>query len=109
MNMIPLQSIPSQNILTTLGGGQLVMLKLYTRRYGMFMDVYVNDVLEIGAVVCQNLNRIIRSRYLNRAVDFSGDFIFKDLQGNSDPVYTGLGDRYQLLYATDAELENLVG
>lgn len=109
MNLVPLQSIPSQNILTTLDGGQLVMLKLYTRRYGMFMDIYVNDVLEIGAVICQNLNRIIRSKYLNRAVDFSGDFLFKDLQGNSDPVYTGLGTRYQLFYVTDAELNILVG
>lgn len=109
MNLIPLQSIPSQKILTTLGGGQLVQLNIYTRRYGMFMDVYVNDVLEIGAVVCQNLNRIIRNQYLNRAVDFSGDFLFKDLQGSSDPVYTGLGDRYQLFYVTDDELDILVG
>jgi len=104
VNEIPLQAIPSQNVLTTLNNGQLVELKLYTRRYGMFLDVYVNAKLEIGAVICQNLNRIIRSAYLNRAVDFAGDFIFKDTQGVSDPVYTGLGTRYLLLYLTEEEL-----
>lgn len=104
MNLVPLQAIPSQNIITTLAGGQLVELKIYTRRYGMFMDVYVNGVLEIGAVICQNLNRIIRSAYLNKAVDFAGDFIFKDTQGSNDPVYTGLGTRFLLLYITEDEL-----
>lgn len=104
MNNIPLQAIPAQNILTTLNSGQLVELKLYTRRYGMFIDVYVNAELEIGAVVCQNLNRIIRSDYLNKAVNFAGDFIFKDTQGSSDPVYQGLGTRFVLLYFTEDEL-----
>lgn len=104
MNNIPLQAIPSQNILTTLDSGMLVELKLYTRRYGMFLDVYVNTKLEIGAVICQNLNRIIRSEYLNKAVDFEGDFIFKDTQGTLDPVYTGLGTRFLLLYLTEEEL-----
>lgn len=109
MNIVPLQAIPAQHILTTLDGGQLVQLKLYTRRYGMFMDVYVNGVLEIGAVICQNLNRIIRSQYLNKSVDFAGDFLFFDMQGNSDPVYTGLGTRFQLYYVTDAEVDILIG
>jgi len=103
-NLIPMQPIPAQNILTTLDDGQLVLLKIYTRRYGMFIDISVNGVLEIGAVICENLNRIIRNQYLNDAVSFGGDFVFNDTQGTSDPVYTGLGTRYQLIYLTAAEL-----
>ncbi len=107
MNLIPLQGRPSQNILTTLNNGQLVELKIYTRRYGMFMDILVNDTLVIGAVVCQNRNRIIRDTYLNKAVGFAGDFIWNDTQGSSDPQYTGLGTRYQLIYLSKADLAAL--
>lgn len=103
-NLIPMQAIPAQNILTTLDNGQLVLLKVYTLRYGMFIDVTINGVLEIGAVICENLNRIIRNQYLNDAVGFDGDFVFYDTQGSTDPVYTGLGTRYQLLYLTADDL-----
>jgi hypothetical protein len=106
-NLIPMQAIPAQNILTTLDDGQSVMLKVYTRRYGMFIDITINGVLEIGAVICENLNRIIRNQYLNDAVGFAGDFVFYDTQGNTSPVYTGLGTRYQLIYLTAAELAAL--
>jgi hypothetical protein len=118
MNLIPLQAVPAQNVLTTLDNGQAVELRLYTRRYGnaiypgvygptLYMDIYINNVLEIGAVICQNLNRIIRSTYLNEAVGFAGDFIFNDTQGTNDPAYQGLGTRYQLLYFTEADLTSL--
>ena len=106
-NLIPMQSIPAQNILTTLDDGQLVLLEIYTRRYGMFINISVNGVLEIGAVICENLNRIIRNQYLNDAAGFAGDFVFYDTQGNSDPVYTGLGTRYQLFYLTASELASI--
>lgn len=107
MNLIPLQAIPAQNILTTLDQGQVVELRIYTLRYGMFVDIFVNGELEIGGVICQNENRIIRNQYLNDAVGFSGDFVFYDTQGNTDPVYTGLGTRYQLLYFTADELASV--
>lgn len=109
MNIVPLQAVPAQNILTVLGGnGQTVMLKIYTRRYGpLYMDIYINGVFEIGAVICENLRRIIRNQYLNDAVGFAGDFVFQDLQGSTDPVYTGLGTRYQLLYLSEDDLASL--
>jgi hypothetical protein len=107
MNLVPMQAVPAQNILTVLDDGQLVQLRVYTRRYGMFMDVYVNGVLEIGAVICENLNRIIRSVYLNKTANFAGDFVFFDTQGSDDPVYTGLGTRYQLLYLSADDLASI--
>jgi len=106
MQTVPLLAVPSQKIKTTLAD-QIVELDIYQRRYGLFVDVYVNSVLEIGAVICQNLNRIIRSAYLNRNAGFSGDFVFNDTQGTADPVYTGLGTRYELLYLSADELATL--
>jgi hypothetical protein len=48
------------------------------------------------------LNRIIRDRQ-RLLVDagyrgFIGDFAMIDTQGRADPVYSGLGGRYQLVY-----------
>ena len=57
----------------------------------------------IAGVLCQNLNRIVRSLYLG----FVGDFMFNDNQGDTDPVYTGFGGRYQLVYFAPADLAAL--
>jgi hypothetical protein len=106
MLIVPMQPIPAQLIKTTLDN-QTVELNIYTRRYGLFIDVTIIETLEIGAVICQNLNRIIRSAYLNVQAGFAGDFIFNDTQGSSDPVWTGLGARYQLLYLSQDELTSI--
>lgn len=106
MYVVPLTAVPSQQVKTVLDS-QIVELDIYQLRYGMFMNVTVNGVLEIGAVICENLNRIIRDAYLNAKVGFSGDFVFQDLAGSTDPVFTGLGTRYRLLYITEAELESI--
>ena len=45
-------------------------------------------------------NRIVRDTYLG----FLGDLAFFDLQGEDDPYYTGLGDRWVLGYLTTADL-----
>lgn len=103
MLIVPLQPVPSQHVKTTLAG-QVVNLDVYQRRYGLYINVFVAGVLEIGAVVCQNLNRIIRDQYLNDEVGFAGDFAFVDLQGDNDPVYQGLGTRFQLAWLSPADL-----
>ncbi len=51
------------------------------------MDVLVNDVAIISGVICQNLNPIVQNGYLG----FLGDLAFMDMQGSSDPEYTGWG------------------
>lgn len=99
MVIIPLQAIPNQAVGVTLGG-QVSQINVYQKSTGLFIDLYVNNVLIIGGVICQNLNRIVRSLYLG----FSGDIFFIDNQGDTDPVYTGLGTRYSLAYVTASEL-----
>lgn len=99
MNVVPLQAVPSQSLTTTLSG-QNTQINVYQKFFGVFVDLYVNNALIIGGCIAQNLNRIVRSVYLG----FQGDICFFDTQGSTDPVYTGLGTRYQLIYLTSAEL-----
>lgn len=100
--LVPLRAVPSQTMQILLGG-QSCILNVYQLDYGMFMDVFVNDAPIVQGTICENLNRIVRSLYLG----FSGDFVFQDDQGLTDPVYTGLGARYLLWYLTAAELDGL--
>jgi hypothetical protein len=99
MLIVPVQTLPSQTVQVQIGQ-QAVQLNIYQQTFMLAMDVYVNGVLIVGGVICQNLNRIIRSLYLG----FNGDFAFFDTQGTTDPVYTGLGSRYLLGYFDADEL-----
>lgn len=100
--IIPLTEAPSQAISVTLGT-QPCQINVYTKSinvpiqppgdipsdpfptYGninpVFLDLYVNDVLIIGGVLCRNETRIVRDAYLG----FIGDLAFIDLDGDSDP------------------------
>lgn len=104
MYKVSLQSVPSQKIKTVLNN-QIVNINVYQLRYGLYVDVYVDNTLVIGAVACKNLNRIIRSDYLNESVGFKGDFTFYDTHGVNDPTYDKLGSRYLLLYLTQEDLD----
>lgn len=102
MQIVPLQALPSQTLQVQLGG-QACVLNIYQLAYGLFVDVYVGATLIIGGVICENLNRIVRSAYLG----FVGDFVFADTQSGAngaDPIYTGLGARFQLIYLDPADL-----
>lgn len=99
MQVIPLQAVAQQSVRVTLGQ-QSCLIRVCARSTGVFVDVYVNDVLVIAGVRCTNKNRIVRSAYLG----FSGDLAFVDTQGTSDPDYTGFGDRYVLMYYSASDL-----
>lgn len=100
MLIIPLQPVPNQSV-SVLLSDQVCQVNVFQKSWGLFLDLYKNNELVIGGVLCHNLNRIVRSLYLG----FSGDLTFIDNQGDTDPVYTGLGDRYSLAYLTAAELQ----
>lgn len=102
MLIVPLQPRPSQQVQVQLAG-QTCQIKVYQAPTAMFTDLYVNNGLIIGGVICQNRNRIVRSTYLG----FIGDLIFVDQQGTTDPVYTGLGTRYLLYYLSTDNLGGL--
>jgi hypothetical protein len=93
MQTIPLAAVPSQT-LTTMLNGQNCQITLTTRRTGLFMDLSVNNIPVAVGNLCEDRNQMVIKAYLG----FIGCFIFSDLQGASDPVYTGLGTRYILSY-----------
>jgi len=108
MQLIPLQPVPNQTISVVLAA-QACTIKIYQRSTGLYVDLYVNNVLIIGGVLGLNLVKIVRDAYLG----FIGDLGFCDTQAPtladgsiaySDPDYTGLGGRYQLVYLEAADL-----
>ena len=99
MLVVPVQPLPNQTLQTQLNG-QACTLNVYQQTYGLFVDLYVGATLIVGGVIAENLNRIVRSLYLG----FSGDFVFLDTQGTADPVYTGLGSRFLLVYLDPSDL-----
>lgn len=98
--VVPLKAVPNQSLQVVLAG-QSCIIDVVQTVYGLFLDLYVSDELIVAGVICENLNRIVRSLYLG----FSGDLVFKDTQGDADPVYTGLGARFLLLYVPVSELD----
>ena len=100
MQVVPVQQVPSQTLTVQLGN-QNCQLTIYQQLYGLFIDVYVNNALIIGGVICENLTKIVRDGYLG----FVGDLVFYDTtSGDADPEYVNLGTRYLLLYLAPSEL-----
>lgn len=102
MLLVPTRPTPNQSLQIQLAS-QPCTINVYQLLYGLFVDLYVADVLIIAGVIALDRNRIVRSAYLG----FAGDLAFIDTQGDGDPVYTGLGSRYALAYLTAAEVAAL--
>lgn len=102
--IIPLQPIPNQTLQVQLGT-QACTLNVYQTAYGLFVDLYVGATLIVAGVIALNATLIVRSAYLG----FAGDIEFLDtnIASPTDPVYTGLGGRYQLIYLSAEEIATL--
>lgn len=90
---IPLSAVAYQQIKAPLSG-QSVALTIQQRTNGLYMDVILNGVQILAGVLCQDRTWLAREAYLG----MPGDLCFVDTQGQTDPVYTGLGGRYALIY-----------
>ena len=90
---IPLQPVPSQELNIQLGQQQC-KIRVYQKRTGLYLDLLVNDAGVISGVLCRDRVWLVRGGYLG----FSGDLAVIDTAGASDPDYTGLGTRYQLVW-----------
>jgi len=99
MQIIPVQDVPAQTFDILLGGQQCT-INIYQKSTGLYLDVSETGVPVVAGVACQNLNRIVRDEYLG----FTGDLIWQDTQGSSDPTSPGLGARYQLYYLEAADV-----
>lgn len=90
---IPLIAAPSQ-VLNVQLSLQACRIAVYQKRTGLYLDLFVNDVPIVVGVLCRDRTFLIRNAYLG----FTGDLLFVDAQGASDPDYTGLGSRFALLW-----------
>ena len=96
---VPLQPVASQQVQIILDG-QTCAISVYAKNQCMFFELAVNGNPIAYAVQCKNLVSLVPTAYLG----FTGWLLFIDSQGSSDPVYTGLGDRWQLLYLDSSDL-----
>ena len=85
MEIVPLQVVPNQAVLTSLNG-QTVQLNVYQKRTGLFLDIYVSNTLILAGVRCRNTTLMVLDAYLG----FVGALTWLDNQGNDNPDYTGL-------------------
>lgn len=100
MMQIPIQTDENQIVKTVLDG-QNVQILLQQKPRGIFVDVNVNGVDVSTSVMALNeVPLVSRDNH-----GFIGNLVFIDLEGNSDPYYTGLGDRFNLCYLTGEEYE----
>lgn len=99
MKIIPIQATPAQSLSVVLAG-QNCQINLYQKSTGVYLDLYVSNSPIITATICLDSVLLVRETYLG----FIGDLAMVDLQGNSDPVYTGFGTRYVLVYVEAADL-----
>jgi hypothetical protein len=95
---IPLQQIPSQ-ITKVVLGNQNCQIFIYAKSQGVFVDISVDDTDIVNCVIARNMVPIVCREY----VGFDGNLMFVDNQGNDDPLYTGIGSRWSLVYLTAAE------
>ena len=121
MITIPLAQVPAQTLNVALDG-QSVTLSIYTlSRSKMsyllgqatnpaaevtpvlktYMDVTLAGTVIRTCMLCLNCCRVLAAQQYSA---FVGDFVFVDTQGTSDPLYTGLGTRWQLVYIEASDL-----
>lgn len=104
MKPIPLVAVPSQQINITLAG-QACSINVYQKSTGVYLDLFLNNQPISTTVRCLNEAELLQDR---RYLGFVGDLMFVDVQGDTDPVYTGFGaegtGRYQLVYLEAADL-----
>lgn len=100
---INLLQVPNQKLSCNLnddeGNYYAVDIALRTLEDGnVVADITVDGKLIIPSVMCCNNMPLLPTNILN------GNVYFKDLFGNTDPVYTDFNDRYVLIYNSEFRL-----
>lgn len=82
---IPLSPTPNQSLSFTLGGSNYD-ITLESRLDNLFATVTKDGEYLVCNRICRNMTYICQW------------LIFADTVGNTDPVYTGLGSRYRMVW-----------
>lgn len=100
MLQIPIQPVPSQQVLCVLDG-QNCQIAIYQKGGTVFVDLNSNGT--DMCVACLAHNGVALDS-CNSYDGFQGNLFFIDTQGIDDPQYTGFGTRWVLVYLTPEEL-----
>lgn len=95
MLVIPLDAVPSQTVNVTLANqpARISVRTIGTKLYFSLDGIVTNRI-------CRDRQRLlVDAQYQG----FTGEFAFVDTQGVDDPVFTGLGARFQLVYYNAGE------
>ena len=118
MQVVPLAAVPSQNFAINLAG-QAVAISLYLLGAGAAAALYMDLLLNGSPVFTARAARAYGglpntvARFMldsKHYLGFLGDLIFIDTQASptvptEDPMPSGLGTRWQLLYVSESDLE----
>lgn len=97
-SVISLSPEPSQKLQVILDD-QDVELAVVQRGGHVFADVTLNGAVLVEGALCIDRVPILQPE----TTEFSGNLIFLDLRGTSDPEWQGYGSRFVLLYYTAEE------
>ena len=67
----------------------------------LFVDLAVNEQVVASGVIAREGTPLLRYPRLG----FDGDLLFIDMQGAADPQWSGLGDRWRLLWLSADEVQ----
>ena len=95
MSVVPLGAVPAQTLGITLDG-QSCGMRLYQRNTGgTFMDLTLSGSPICVASILRYGSRALQDR---QYLGFKGDFTLVDTHGTSNPLFAGLGARFQMVY-----------
>ena len=105
MDFLSVEALPNQDFQVILDE-QNCSIHLYQKGDHMFLDLYVDDETIVEGAIVQPKIGIIQS-----PSKFKGQLYIVDTANPSDmskqPVYSELGDRFELVYLTETECKEL--
>ena len=91
-------ALPAQTFYVVLDG-QYCTMSLYQKSERLYMDLAVGASDVFKGAICLNGADIVQSP----STSFSGSLHFFDRRGNSPPHWSGLADRFMLIYVGNDE------
>lgn len=98
MIKIPIQPTPAQSFKVKLNN-QNCEIRLYYRFGSTYMDLVVGGSKIVTGTICRDRTNIIQIAQSG----FEGQLLFIDMLGDSDPLYSGFGERWRLFYKAVGE------
>ena len=98
MIKIPIQPTPAQSFKVKLNN-QNCEIRLYYRFGSTYMDLVVGGLKIVTGAICRDRTNIIQIAQSR----FEGQLLFIDMLGDSDPLYSGFGERWRLFYKAVGE------